>query len=138
MNCRGTKTGLLLSALPWTNGRLPHALQPRASWVPEDGTSVEFGAIRAGDVENNDSEKIFTDLLGLLLLLPPSRDLFRALGERIARSRIGAKPNLGAWGFAGSGARRRGRRPGDIDGTAEEIRDEPRLDSGSGASRGGS
>jgi len=79
-----------------------------------------------------------TDLLGLLLLLPPSRDLFRALGERIARSRIGAKPNLGAWGFAGSGARRSGRRPGDMDGTAEEIRDEPRLDSGSGAPRGGS
>jgi serine/threonine protein kinase len=79
MNCRGTKTGLLLSALPWTNGRLPHALQPRASWVPEDGTSVEFGAIRAGDVENNDSEKIFTDLLGLLLETypPPQAYLVR-------------------------------------------------------------
>lgn len=79
-----------------------------------------------------------TDLVGLLLLLPPSRDLFRALGERIARSRIGSTRNLGGWGFAGSGARRGGRRPGDIDGTAEEIRDETALGPGPGTPGGGS
>lgn len=70
-----------------------------------------------------------TDLVGLLLLLPPTRDLFRALGERFARSRIGVASGNPGWGFAGA-PRRTSRRPGDIDGTAEEIVDATVLPSG--------
>ena len=70
-----------------------------------------------------------TDLVGLLLLLPPTRDLFRALGERFARSRIGVASGGPGWGFAGA-PRRTSRRPGDIDGTAEEIVDATVLPSG--------
>lgn len=70
-----------------------------------------------------------TDLVGLLLLLPPTRDLFRALGERFARSRIGVASGNPGWGFAGAPRRTSGR-PGDIDGTAEEIVDATVLPSG--------
>ncbi|MFM9043941.1 MAG: FxsA family protein [bacterium] len=76
-----------------------------------------------------------TDLLGLLLLLPPTRDLFRALGTRLARSRIKLGPNLGGWGSATGDTRRYGRRPDDIEGTAEEIVDDPRLNSGRSGTR---
>jgi UPF0716 protein FxsA len=76
-----------------------------------------------------------TDLLGLLLLLPPTRDLFRALGTRLARSRIKLGPNLGGWGFTAGDTRRDGRRPDDIDGTAEEIVDDPILNPGRSGTR---
>ena len=49
-----------------------------------------------------------TDLLGLLLLLPPTRDLFRALGTRLARSRIKLGPNLGGKRFGWLGEWRHG------------------------------
>ena len=73
-----------------------------------------------------------TDAIGLLLLLPPSRDLFRALGERLARSRIRAASGSSAWGFTGAGGRARGPRPDDIEGTAEEIHESPGLSAGAG------
>lgn len=76
-----------------------------------------------------------TDLLGLLLLLPPTRDLFRALGTRLARSRIKLGPNLGGWGFATGNTRRDSKRPDDIEGTAEEIVDDPRLNPGRSGTR---
>lgn len=73
-----------------------------------------------------------TDFFGLLLLLPPTRDLFRVLGERFARSRL-AGPGFGSgWAPRSSRPRPGGKRPGDIDGTAEEILDDPRLGPGTG------
>ncbi len=76
-----------------------------------------------------------TDLLGLLLLLPPTRDVFRALGTRLARSRIKLGPNFGGWGFTAGDTRRDGKRPDDIDGTAEEIVDDPILNPGRSGTR---
>lgn len=78
-----------------------------------------------------------TDILGLLLLLPPSRDVFRALGERLARSRIRAFPGNAGWNSSGARGRGSGRRPDDIEGTAEEIRESPGLSAG-GSGRGSS
>ena len=72
-----------------------------------------------------------TDLLGLLLLLPPTRSLFRVLGEKAARSRFSAVSGNVGWGFNGS--RSGGRRPDDIEGTAEEVHDSTSLSPGTGA-----
>ncbi len=76
-----------------------------------------------------------TDVLGLLLLVPPTRALFRALGTKLAKSCIRFGPNLGGWGVGAGDFRRSGRRPDDIDGTAEEIVDDPLLDPGRSGTR---
>ena len=92
-----------------------------------------------------------TDIFGLLFLIPPSRDLIRRLGSLFffKRLQLGAKaakfgygrvrgrgggpaadgPSAGG-GYAGGGPPR-GRRPSqpyDVDGEAQEIRDEALLD----------
>ena len=76
-----------------------------------------------------------TDCLGLLLLLPPTRSLFRALGERVARAKMSGISSTAGWRF--SGARTSGRRPDDIEGTAEEIHDATNLPAGAGPRRQG-
>ena len=86
-------------------GRVPH---------PEvlDGVMVIFGAaflITPG---------FLTDILGLVLLLPPTRALARGLVLRALGGRI-------AIGVAGAATRRRSRF--DVEGTATEV-DEDRLD----------
>jgi UPF0716 protein FxsA len=73
-----------------------------------------------------------TDILGLVLLLPPSRAFVRrVLVQRLALRAVGGPVVFGAR-MAGRAARRRGGRPPvhDIDGTATEAprdHDPPRL-----------
>ena len=84
-----------------------------------------------------------TDVFGLLLLLPPSRDIFRRVSAGFAKRRVGTHWRVAAWGAgrAGSAARDRygrrppdsnggpagpppprpGRRPYDFEGTAREV-----------------
>ncbi len=76
-----------------------------------------------------------TDVLGLLLLIPPTRALFRTLGTRLAGSRIRIGSNFGGWGAGAGDFRRSGKRPDDIDGTAEEIVDDQMLNPGSNGTR---
>jgi UPF0716 protein FxsA len=59
-----------------------------------------------------------TDVLGILLLLPPSRYFIRRLLVRALGGRIAIE-------VAGAATRRRGRY--DVEGTASEVRDEPRA-----------
>jgi UPF0716 protein FxsA len=72
-----------------------------------------------------------TDVLGIILLLPPTRVLVRALVARRLLPRI-VITRFGAPAAAAAGTARRGgprRRPGggaDVEGTATEV-DPPRL-----------
>lgn len=88
-------------------GRVPHR-------EVLDGVMVIFGGaflITPG---------FLTDILGVLLLLPPTRVVLRRLVVRALRGRVAIE-------VAGAAARRRGRDRFDVDGTATELRDEPRL-----------
>ena len=86
-------------------GRVPHR-------EVVDGVLVIFGGaflITPG---------FLTDILGLLLLLPPTRFFMRRLALRALGGRV-------AIGVAGAATSRRGRF--DVEGTATEVRDDPRL-----------
>ena len=88
-------------------GRVPHR-------EVLDGVMVIFGGaflITPG---------FLTDILGVLLLLPPSRALLRGLVVRALKGRV-------AFEVAGAATRRRDRDRFDVEGTATELRDEPRL-----------
>jgi UPF0716 protein FxsA len=90
-------------------GRVPHR-------EVLDGAMVIFGAaflITPG---------FLTDVLGILLLLPPSRAVLRRFVVRALKGRMVLE-------VAGAATRRRGRGADrfDVDGTATELRDEPRL-----------
>ena len=88
-------------------GRVPHR-------EVLDGVMVIFGGaflITPG---------FLTDVLGILLLLPPTRAVLRRLVVRALRGRVALE-------VAGAATRRRGRDRFDVDGTASELRDEPRL-----------
>jgi UPF0716 protein FxsA len=92
-----------------SEGRVPHR-------EVIDGVLVIFGGaflITPGFI---------TDIIGILLLLPPTRSAFRGLATR----RLGTRVAVGAADFAGGRVRaRRGRAPDwDVDGTATE-RDDP-------------
>lgn len=77
-----------------------------------------------------------TDALGLLLLLPPTRALFRSVGQRLAgRSRFGFFTRFDGARFR-SPSGRGGPRPDDIEGTAHEILDESTLGPGKSAMTG--
>ncbi len=93
-----------------------------------------------------------TDLVGLLLLIPPSRAAVRAMTRRVIVGRLAIGPRAAAWGFGRVRDRRARRvpadqpgperpepaaedfdwttpgrsspRPGDIEGTAHEVEDE--------------
>jgi UPF0716 protein FxsA len=88
-------------------GRMPHR-------EVLDGVLVIFGGaflITPGFI---------TDILGILLLLPPTRALMRGLVVRVLRGRVVLE-------VAGAAGRRaRGTRY-DVEGTATEVRDEPRT-----------
>jgi UPF0716 protein FxsA len=102
-----------------------------------------------------------TDILGLILLIPPTRALIRAMSARIVRRRLALGATLWSfgtprrppgprpapdgpsgprrqpgpedpfsWEEAPAPPRRTGRRPDDIDGTGQEIRDEDELPPG--------
>jgi UPF0716 protein FxsA len=89
-------------------GRVPHR-------EVLDGVMVIFGGaflITPG---------FLTDILGILLLLPPTRAVLRRLVVRALRGRVALE-------VAGAATRRRGRDRFDVEGTATELRgDEPRL-----------
>ena len=88
-------------------GRVPHR-------EVIDGVMVIFGGaflITPG---------FLTDILGILLLLPPTRAVLRRLVVRALGGRVAIE-------VAGAARRRRGGDGFDVDGTATELRDEPRL-----------
>jgi UPF0716 protein FxsA len=87
-------------------GRMPHR-------EVLDGVMVIFGGaflITPGFI---------SDVLGLLLLLPPTRHVIRRLVVRVLGGRV-------AVGVAGATTRRRSQRAFDVEGTATEV-DEDRL-----------
>ena len=96
------------------DGRIPHR-------EVLDGVLVIFGGallLTPGFV---------TDVLGIVLLLPPSRALVRGVvGRRLVPRMVAS--GLGGFGGGGGGGARRRPRPadGDVDGTATEL-DPPRL-----------
>lgn len=61
-----------------------------------------------------------TDILGILLLLPPTRAVLRGVAVRALKGRV-------AFEVAGAATRRRGRDRFDVEGTATELRDDRRL-----------
>jgi UPF0716 protein FxsA len=105
-----------------------------------------------------------TDIVGLVLLIPPTRAIVRAFARRFVIGRFAMAPRAAMWGYGqtrdrrarrpgppprgrpgpsegpaaqGSSAedfgwagRPNGSRPGDIEGTAEEVRDEDSLPPG--------
>lgn len=98
-------------------GRVPH----RELF---DGVAVIFGGaflITPG---------FLTDVLGLLLLIPPTRAVLRRIATGWLGKRYGLTAVMGAAGVAGRASRAaRSRRPrdddGTVEGTAREHRDEP-------------
>jgi UPF0716 protein FxsA len=104
-----------------------------------------------------------TDIVGLVLLIPPTRAIVRAFARRFVIGRFAMGPRAAMWGYGqardrarrpgppprsrprssegpvaqgpsaedfGFGGRPNGGRPGDIEGTAEEVRDEDSLPPG--------
>jgi UPF0716 protein FxsA len=106
-----------------------------------------------------------TDIVGLILLIPPTRAIVRAFARRFVIGRFAMGPRAAMWGYGqardrsarrpgppprsrprpsadrpaaqapsaedfGWPGRPNGRRPGDIEGTAEEVRDEDSLPPG--------
>jgi UPF0716 protein FxsA len=53
-----------------------------------------------------------TDVLGLILLIPPTRAIIRALMARIVRGRLSAGPRAATWGYGRVRQRGARRRPG--------------------------
>jgi UPF0716 protein FxsA len=101
-----------------------------------------------------------TDIVGLILLIPPTRAIVRAFARRFVVGRFAMGPRAAMWGYGRMRGGREGRpgpsprnrprpspqrpaaedfgwttrpnggRPGDIEGTAEEVRDEDSLPPG--------
>jgi UPF0716 protein FxsA len=97
-----------------TAGRMPH----RELF---DGIAVIFGGaflITPG---------FLTDIIGLLLLIPPTRALLRRFAAGWLGRRFGLTYVMGAAGMAGRAARSRRSRAGDgtVEGTAREREDPP-------------
>jgi UPF0716 protein FxsA len=77
-----------------------------------------------------------TDVIGLLLLIPPSRALFRGLVSKVAVGRAGFVVRTAQWGSRARDHRRRPTAPTrsyDYEGSAREVSEpEPRLPRSSG------
>jgi UPF0716 protein FxsA len=96
-------------------GRIPHR-------EVLDGALVIFGGALLL------APGFLTDVLGIILLLPPTRTLVRGIVARRLLPRVVASGLGGVGGLGGRGARdgagfggQRPRDPGDVDGTATEI-----------------
>jgi UPF0716 protein FxsA len=63
-----------------------------------------------------------TDVIGVLLLLPPARAIFRGLVARMARRRVSVAPRI----IFGGGPRGPGPTPYDVEGSAREVDDSER------------
>jgi UPF0716 protein FxsA len=80
-----------------------------------------------------------TDVVGLLLLIPPSRALVRRFLGRMFAGRVALGPRVAYWGYGRYRGRRgphqppprpgtpRARSPYDVEGTAREVEDDPSL-----------
>ena len=95
-----------------------------------------------------------TDIFGLILLIPPTRAAVRSLGTRVLKGRLSMGPRAFTWGYGrmrprggpagpapgwpppGGPPPARGPRPGDIEGTAQELPDDNRLPGGERAPDG--
>jgi UPF0716 protein FxsA len=88
-----------------------------------------------------------TDIVGLVLLIPPTRALVRGGLGRVMKGRLSVGTRGASWGFTRMRSRRAdrgpapgwpppgpprsgGRRPSDIEGTAHELSDEDELERG--------
>jgi UPF0716 protein FxsA len=77
-----------------------------------------------------------TDVIGLLLLIPPTRAVFRGLVARMASRRAAFTIRAARWGYGAGRSRRAGGRPRghyDYEGSAREVTDprgelQPRQD----------
>ena|ERR1044072_8752332 len=72
-----------------------------------------------------------TDIFGIILLLPPTRAVVWQIAKRSVLARVSFGPRLATWGYnrargpyGNAGGPGTGPRPGDIDGTAHEVRDD--------------
>ncbi|HSJ18265.1 MAG TPA: FxsA family protein [Solirubrobacterales bacterium] len=71
-----------------------------------------------------------TDVVGLLCLIPPTRDTIRRLLTLVVLRRFSAGQRVVFWGADRVASRPRPRRPSyDVEGTAHEVPDEPGADS---------
>jgi len=66
-----------------------------------------------------------TDVVGLALLLPPTRAIMRSMLTRAVAKRAGVAWRVSTFGAARAGARRRPRRGYDYEGSAREVTDPP-------------
>jgi UPF0716 protein FxsA len=68
-----------------------------------------------------------TDVVGLALLVPPSRALIRRLSTRIVRHRFAMGERVVVWGYGNvpGGGRRPPSREYDVEGTAQEVPERP-------------
>ncbi len=107
-----------------TENRLPHK-------EVLDGVLIIFGGALLL------TPGFITDIVGLCLLIPPTRAVVRALMARIVKGRLSMGPRAATWGYGHvrrQGARQRpapaGARPDDIEGSGHEVRDEDELPPG--------
>ena len=73
-----------------------------------------------------------TDIAGLVLLIPPTRALVRGLLARFMRRRFRLVSGPAGWGYerARGGGTEPRRNAYDVEGTAQEVRDQPEEDAG--------
>jgi UPF0716 protein FxsA len=107
-----------------TENRLPHK-------EVLDGVLIIFGGALLL------TPGFITDVVGLTLLIPPTRAGIRALMARIVKGRLSMGPRAATWGYSYTRRRRAPRRPaaagpqpGDIEGEGHEVRDEDELPPG--------
>lgn len=106
--------------------RFNHAMAERR--VPHrevfDGAMIIFGGALLL------TPGFITDVLGVLCLIPPSRDMIRRLLTLVALRRFSAGQRVAFWTANRVASRPRPRRPSyDFEGTAHEVPDEPGSDS---------
>jgi UPF0716 protein FxsA len=94
-------------------GRVPH----RETF---DGVMVIFGGALLL------TPGFITDIVGLVLLIPPTRALIRRGGMRLVTRRFALGGRVAYWGYSRMPRRPTARRrPYDVDGTAHEVPEEP-------------
>jgi UPF0716 protein FxsA len=147
---------LALLVLDSVAGTLLMKSQGRAAWKRFNEATAE-GRIPAREVADGAliilggafllTPGFLTDIAGLVLLIPPTRALVRRVLSGMVKGRVAMGPRAAHWGYTRMRSRRTGprpapgwpppgppptggSRPGDIEGTAQEIRDEDELERG--------
>ena len=99
--------------LALSEGRVPH----RETF---DGVMVIFGGALLL------TPGFLTDIVGVLFLIPPTRALIRRGGTRVVTRRFALGGRVAYWGYSRMPRRPTARqRPYDVDGTAQEVPEEP-------------